>query len=139
MKEGRCFEEHILLFQRLVANSPSVGAGTSANVGYQSQYDADLAFQQLISSHLSRLADDEVRFINVTLKKRFLTTYFKNPNNYFFFFQKIISFLNFFILISILQKAVMKMNIQRILLDARFGPGTCIRIIQVRRCSIFQS
>ncbi|PAV75914.1 hypothetical protein WR25_01225 isoform A [Diploscapter pachys] len=72
--------------QRLVANSPSVGAGPSATVGYQSQYDADLAFQQLISSHLSRLADDE--------------------------------------------KAVMKMNIQRILLDARFGPGTCIRIIQ---------
>ncbi|CAB3402022.1 unnamed protein product [Caenorhabditis bovis] len=52
---------------------------------HQTQYDADLAFQQLISQHLSRLNDDD--------------------------------------------KALMKFNMQRILLDARFGDGTAKQLM----------
>lgn len=52
----------------------------------QMQYDADLEFQQLISSHLSRMSEED--------------------------------------------KTLMKFNIQRILLDARFGPRTAYRILQ---------
>ncbi|PIO67907.1 hypothetical protein TELCIR_10324 [Teladorsagia circumcincta] len=62
-------------------HSPSLGAGY-----IQSQYDADLQFQQFISSNLSVLNDDE--------------------------------------------KAIAKMHIQKILMDARFGQGTCLRIMQ---------
>ncbi|KAK5977163.1 MADF domain-containing protein [Trichostrongylus colubriformis] len=62
-------------------HSPSLGAGY-----IQSQYDADLQFQQFISQNLSVLNDDE--------------------------------------------KAIAKMHIQKILMDARFGQGTCLRIMQ---------
>lgn len=62
-------------------HSPSLGPGY-----LQSQYDADLQFQQFISQNLSVLNDDE--------------------------------------------KAIAKMHIQKILMDARFGQGTCLRIMQ---------
>lgn len=62
-------------------HSPSLGPGY-----LQSQYDADLQFQQFISQNLSVLNDDE--------------------------------------------KAIAKMHIQKILMDARFGQGTCVRIMQ---------
>ncbi|VDL65868.1 unnamed protein product [Nippostrongylus brasiliensis] len=62
-------------------HSPSIGPGY-----LQSQYDADLQFQQFISQNLSVLNDDE--------------------------------------------KAIAKMHIQKILMDARFGQGTCLRIMQ---------
>ncbi|KAK6740658.1 hypothetical protein RB195_008863 [Necator americanus] len=63
-------------------HSPSLGSGYLQ----QSQYDADLQFQQFISQNLSLLNDDE--------------------------------------------KAIAKMHIQKILMDARFGQGTCLRIMQ---------
>ncbi|CAJ0599186.1 unnamed protein product [Cylicocyclus nassatus] len=63
-------------------HSPSLGPGYMQ----QSQYDADLQFQQFISQNLSLLNDDE--------------------------------------------KAIAKMHIQKILMDARFGQGTCLRIMQ---------
>ncbi|KAJ1370576.1 hypothetical protein KIN20_032327 [Parelaphostrongylus tenuis] len=63
-------------------HSPSLGSGYLQ----QSQYDADLQFQQFISQNLSVLNDDE--------------------------------------------KAIAKMHIQKILMDARFGQGTCLRIMQ---------
>uniref|UniRef100_A0A7I4YBW7 MADF domain containing protein n=1 Tax=Haemonchus contortus TaxID=6289 RepID=A0A7I4YBW7_HAECO len=71
---------------RLVASSPQQHS-PSLGPGYiQSQYDADLQFQQFISQNLSVLNDDE--------------------------------------------KAIAKMHIQKILMDARFGQGTCLRIMQ---------
>lgn len=63
-------------------HSPPLGSGYLQ----QSQYDADLQFQQFISQNLSVLNDDE--------------------------------------------KAIAKMHIQKILMDARFGQGTCLRIMQ---------
>uniref|UniRef100_A0A0K0D1N0 MADF domain-containing protein n=1 Tax=Angiostrongylus cantonensis TaxID=6313 RepID=A0A0K0D1N0_ANGCA len=63
-------------------HSPSLGSGYLQ----QSQYDADLQFQQFISQNLSILNDDE--------------------------------------------KAIAKMHIQKILMDARFGQGTCLRLMQ---------
>ncbi|CAI4231274.1 unnamed protein product [Auanema sp. JU1783] len=69
-------------------NESGLSSSPTSHPGYlqQSQYDADLAFQQLISSSLARYDDD--------------------------------------------MKALMKFNIQRILLEARYGPGFCQRLIQ---------
>ncbi|EYC32377.1 hypothetical protein Y032_0003g1539 [Ancylostoma ceylanicum] len=74
-------------------HSPSLGPGYLQ----QSQYDADLQFQQFISQNLSLLNDDEVSDSSAFKLK---------------------------------QKAIAKMHIQKILMDARFGQGTCLRIMQ---------
>ncbi|CAD6190313.1 unnamed protein product [Caenorhabditis auriculariae] len=63
-----------------------------AMINSPSQYDSDLQFQQLISSHLSRMNDDD--------------------------------------------KAIMKYNIQRIMLDVRFGSGTSNRIVHEEEVEI---
>ncbi|GMT18558.1 hypothetical protein PFISCL1PPCAC_9855 [Pristionchus fissidentatus] len=65
-------------------NSGGMRIPNTSNPFSTSQYDADLALQHFISSHLARMNEDD--------------------------------------------KALAKMNIQRILLDARFGAGTTMRV-----------
>uniref|UniRef100_A0A1I7XQU1 BESS domain-containing protein n=1 Tax=Heterorhabditis bacteriophora TaxID=37862 RepID=A0A1I7XQU1_HETBA len=84
-------QQHIQHQPSRVPAPPSVHHSPAPGYLHQSQYDADLQFQQLISSHLSRLNEDD--------------------------------------------KALTKLNIQRILLDARFGAGTCSRMIQEEEMS----
>ncbi|KJH45384.1 hypothetical protein DICVIV_08551 [Dictyocaulus viviparus] len=85
--------DHMRSQTRVIPTSPQHHSPT-LGPGYlqQSQYDADLQFQQFISQNLSVLNDDE--------------------------------------------KAIAKMHIQKILMDARFGQGTCLRIMQEEEMAV---
>ena len=73
----------------------------------QQHYDPEAAYIEMIVRHLKNLNEDEVCCFLTFLKE------------------------------NVFQKVVTKMNIQRILMDARFGRGACVRMFN--ECAYFKN
>lgn len=76
----------------------------------QQPYDADMDLVNTIAAHLSNLSDDEVSSKG-----------------------------NCYATVMQIQKVVTKMNITRIIMDARFGNGACVRMFREVAPRLFRS